>query len=198
MFTVGARSHLWSLMDQIGTGFHIFLSSFCLPASPFISCSSSVPSTSTFLCLSSPCSHVGRCSRAYSMCEWARSCRNMRVSAGRPCVRVAVVFASGRLPCRLPELHIKQAVLQGLSSSLDRTYQLGGGVDGLASNFLTQRLSPGRLPLFLSSLIPPFLSIPIQHTLSQSHWPQLARQTSKVFGGSTKRLKAASPRWLIV
>lgn len=127
MFTVGARSRLWSLMDQIGTGFHIFLSSFCLPASPFISCSSSVPSTSTFLCLSSPCSHVGRCSRAYSMCEWARSCRNMRVSAGRPCVRVAVVFASGRLPCRLPELHIKQAVLQGLSSSLDRTYQLGGG-----------------------------------------------------------------------
>lgn len=50
-------------------------------------------------------------------------------------VHVAAVFASGRSPRRPTELHIKQAVLWGLSSSLDTDpvswQRRGGRVDGL-------------------------------------------------------------------
>lgn len=104
-----------------------------------------------FLRLSSQRCHVGCCSRAYSTCVW-----------------VAVVLAAGHSPVDSPALHIKQAALQGLSSSLDRTCQFLGGA---SESF--QKHSPGRLPLSLSlSLLIhslPFLIIPIQHTLSQSH-----------------------------
>lgn len=140
-------------MDQIGTGFHIFLPSFFLPASPFISRRSSIPSTSTCLCLLSLCCHVGCRSHANSMCERACSCRNTCMCP-RACVWLAVVFTSGRLPRRSAELHIKQAALSGLSSSLDRPCQLGEGGWGLASNFLTQKLPPGRFPLSLLPQLP--------------------------------------------
>lgn len=177
MFTGGAPSHFWALVHQIGVGFHIFLSSFCLPASPFISCSSTVPSTSTFPCLSSRRCQVAHvrtvCAGEHAAAEKARAGRRR---VGVWFLGLSIAWAAYQTGCASGAEFISR---QNLS--------VGWGVDGLASNFLTHRLSPGRLPLFLSSLIPPFLCISIQRTLAQSHWPQLARQTSRVFGGSTKR-----------
>lgn len=92
----------WSVMKQIGREFLIFVSSWFL-SPPFISCSYSIFSTSTFLCLSSPLS----CCLALTCLQYARV--NMRLW-GRDVL--AVVFGSGFSLCRLPVLHIKQAVLR--------------------------------------------------------------------------------------
>lgn len=80
---------------------------------------------------------------------------------------LAVVFGPGFSPCRLPVLHIKQAAFGALSSSPDRTCQLGGRVEGLASNFQTQSLAPGDLSLplsrSLSLSLTPSLSFSLSH-----------------------------------
>lgn len=125
---------------------------------------------------------------------------------------VAVVFGSGFSPCRSPLLHIKQAALRALSSSLDRTCQLGGRVDRLASNFQTQRLSPGDFfscSLSLSLTLPLSLSPLISHSwafLFSTHLPRpLTSAKAKKQGVPrqcyetiTASVKASSPCCLIV
>lgn len=71
------------------------------------------------------------------------------------CMWVAVVFMSGRLPCRSTELHIKQAVLKGPSLSLDTDpVSLGGGrvISWLRSCLLEDFLSLPSFSCFPSSL----------------------------------------------
>lgn len=126
----------------------------------FISCSYSISSTSTFLCLFYLLSFGS-----------AAHCLQYAPVSGRSWGRdaLAVVFGSDFAPRRSPLLHIKPAALGALSSSHDRTCQLGGRVDRLASNIQTRGLSPGdflSLPPSVFARLP-FLSILIQHTLAE-------------------------------
>lgn len=136
--------------------------------------------------------------------QWVCCCSNTYVQFMG--VHVAAVFASGRSPRRPTELHIKQAVLWGLSSSLDTdpvSWQRWGGgwmdcgeAAVLASNFLTQKLSPRRFPL-----LPPqhsysthTLSIPLT-SAGEANKQSLQWQHKET---RSKPLNAASPHWLIV
>lgn len=166
-------------MKQIGREFLIFVSSLVLSLA-FISCSYSISSTSAFLWFL----------YLLSFCS-APACLQYAPVNGRLWARdvLTVVFVSGSSPCHSPLLHIKQAALGALSSSLDTTCQLGGRVDRLASNFQTQRLSPGDLPL------PPSLSVSLPPSSPTSHsWAFLFSTHSPSPLTSAKASKACSGR----
>lgn len=119
----------------MGARFLFFFSAFlCFPSISFI------PSTSTFLYLALSCCH-NTLSTCVLLQEHACACVSMSMHVTRCCVHVwplALLFhwAAYQTGCALGAEFV----------SRHRPCQLGG-----ASNFLTQKLPPGRFPLSLPS-----------------------------------------------
>lgn len=161
-------------------------------------------SSSLYLHISLPFIFVlSCCSRVYSMCECGRrDYAGLHARASRCCVHVwplALSFdwAAYQTGCALGAEFVSRQTLSvggGEGSGGD-----GGGGRGIASNFLTQKLPPGRFPL---SLLPhpqhsySTHTLPIPLTSAGEANKQSVQWQHKVT--RTEPLKAASPHWLIV
>lgn len=186
MFTVKA---LWGLIDGIGTGFHTFpfslffsisttCSSFHLLYLPHFLYSLNFHISLPFMCVFS-CWILLTC--VQYMCASSCGCRNMHVPVC-VCVHERACFCVHVWPLALTfdwAAYQTGCALGAEFASRHRPCQLvESGVRGeveevaLASNFLTQKLPPGRFPPFLLLLRPPpSLFPPYSAFLFNTHSP---------------------------